>query len=339
MGVRIGINGFGRIGRVTFRQLGHFPQITVVGINDVAPVETLAHLLKYDSIHGRYAGEVSYTEEGLKINGRAIPICNQKEPEAIPWKELGADLVLECSGRFTEAEKASGHINAGAKRVIISAPAKGPPAKGPDATFVYGINHESYDPSKHRVVSNASCTTNCLVPIVFLLHRHFGIEKGLMTTIHSYTNDQMILDAPHKDLRRARAAASNQIPTTTGAAKSVGEVLPELKGKLDGLAIRVPTTNVSCVDFVALLKKAVTKEALLSVFREGAAGALKGILGLEEASLVSSDFLGDPRSCIVDAPSSMSIGNLAKVIAWYDNEVAFSRRLLDLATWIGSRES
>lgn len=332
MAIKVGINGFGRIGRIVMRQLKNHKDIECVGINDIAPLATLAHLFKYDSTHGRYAGTVEVAETSLKIDGRNIPVFSSKEPSKIPWKDVGADIVLECSGRFTTKETASEHLKGGAKKVIISAP-----ATDPDATFVFGVNHKNYNPAKDVVVSNASCTTNCLAPLAYILHKNFGLEKGFMTTVHSYTNDQMILDAPHKDLRRARSGAANQIPTTTGAAKAVGLVLPELKGKLDGLSIRVPTTNVSCTDLVALLKKEVTTDAMLGAFKEAATGELKNILGVETAELVSSDFLGDTRSSIVDAPVCKSMGNLVKVIAWYDNEVGFSARMCDLTRYIGER--
>jgi len=332
MTIRIGINGFGRIGRIILRQAKGRADLKFVGVNDIVPAKTLAHLLKYDSTHGRYAGTVQASENSMTVDGQEIPIFNSKEPSKTPWKEVGADIILECSGRFTDKASASEHLQSGAKKVIISAP-----ATDPDATFCYGVNHQTFDPKNHTVVSNASCTTNCLAPLAYVLHKNFGIEKGFMTTVHSYTNDQQILDAPHKDLRRARSGAANQIPTTTGAAKAVGLVLPELAGKLDGLAIRVPTTNVSCTDFVALVKKETTAEAVLTALKSAAAGELKNILGVETEPLVSSDFLGDPRSSIVDGPSTKAMGNLVKVIAWYDNEVGFSCRMLDLAQFIGER--
>ena len=332
MTIRIGINGFGRIGRIVLREAKNLNGIEFVGINDIAPLATLAHLFKYDSTHGRYAGTVEVGESALTIDGRTIPVFNSKEPAKIPWKEVGADIVMECSWRFTTKETAGEHLKGGAKKIIISAP-----ATDPDATFVFGVNHKQYNPEKDAVVSNASCTTNCLAPLAYVLHKNFGVEKGFMTTVHSYTNDQHILDAPHKDLRRARSGAANQIPTTTGAAKAVGLVLPDLAGKLDGISIRVPTTNVSCTDLVALLKKEVTTEKMIAAFTEAANGELKNILGVETAPLVSSDFLGDPRSSIVDAPSSKAMGNLVKIIAWYDNEVGFSCRMLDLARYIGER--
>lgn len=332
MAIRIGINGFGRIGRIVLRKAMAHPDLTIVGINDVAPADILAHLLQYDSTHGRFSGTVKLDNNQLLVNGKKIPLFASREPAQIPWKEVGADIVLECSGRFTDKTTASPHLQAGAKKVIISAP-----AKGHDATFVYGVNHTSYDPAKHTVVSNASCTTNCLAPLASVLHKNFGVERGFMTTIHSYTNDQMILDAPHKDKRRARSGAANQIPTTTGAAKAVGEVIPELKGKLDGMAVRVPTSNVSCTDFVAQVKKEVTAESVLQALTQAANTELKGILGVETNELVSSDFLGDERSSIVDAPSTKVLGNLVKVLSWYDNEVGFSCRLLDLTKYIGER--
>lgn len=308
--------------------------VQCVGINDIAPLSTLAHLFKYDSTHGRYKGTVKAGEKTLTVDGKEIPVFQSKEPAKIPWGELGADIVMECSGRFTTKETAGEHLKGGAKKVIISAP-----AEGVDATFVVGVNHKSFDAAKHTIVSNASCTTNCLAPVAYILHKNFGIENGFMTTVHSYTNDQMILDAPHKDLRRARSGAANQIPTTTGAAKAVGLILPELKGKLDGIAIRVPTANVSCTDFVAQVRKSTDTAVVLAALQEAANGELKGILGVETEPLVSSDFLGDPRSSIVDGPTVKVIGPLVKVLAWYDNEAAFSRRMLDLAQYVGGHLS
>lgn len=334
MTIKIGINGFGRIGRIVMRLAREHPGVQCVGINDIAPLPTLAHLFKYDSTHGRYKGTVKGGEKTLTVDGKEIPVFQSKEPAKLPWGELGADIVLECSGKFTKKETASEHLKGGAKKVIISAP-----AEGADATFVVGVNHKTFDPAKHTVVSNASCTTNCLAPVAYILHKNFGIENGFMTTVHSYTNDQMILDAPHKDLRRARSGAANQIPTTTGAAKAVGLILPELKGKLDGIAIRVPTANVSCTDFVAQVRKIADTAAVLAALQEAAAGELKGILGVETEPLVSSDFLGDPRSSIVDGPTVKVIGPLVKVLAWYDNEAAFSHRMLDLAQYIGGHLS
>lgn len=332
MAIRFGINGFGRIGRIVLRLARHNKNLQCVGINDVVPIPTLAHLFQYDSTHGRYSGRVATSEKALTVDGLEIPVFTSKEPAKIPWREVGADIVMECSGFFTDKAGASGHLNGGAKKIIISAP-----AKDPDATFVYGVNHRTFNPEKHTVVSNASCTTNCLAPVVYVLHKNFGVDSGFMTTIHSYTNDQKILDAPHKDLRRARSAAANQIPTTTGAAQAVGLVLPELKGKLDGLAIRVPTTNVSCVDFVGVLKKEADVQTVLDALTQAANGELKNILGVETLPLVSSDFLGDTRSSIVDALSTKTNGCLVKVLAWYDNEVGFSQRMLDLTQYIGEQ--
>lgn len=332
MAIRVGINGFGRIGRVILRYAKDHKNIQFVGINDIAPVATLAHLFQYDSTHGRYSGRVASSEKAITIDGREIPIFSSREPAKIPWRDVGADIVLECSGFFTDRKGAAEHLKGGAKKVIISAP-----AKEPDATFVYGVNHKQYDPEKHTVVSNASCTTNCLAPMAYVVHKNFGIERGFMTTIHSYTNDQKILDAPHSDWRRARAGAMSQIPTTTGAAKAVGLVLPELKGKLDGFAIRVPTANVSCTDLVAVVKKEVTVEKLVETLQDAAAGELKGILGVETLPLVSQDFLGDTRSSIIDVLSTKVNGNLIKLLSWYDNEVGFSCRMLDLTEWIGQK--
>lgn len=332
MTTRIGINGFGRIGRIVLRRLMQDSRLECAGINDIAPIATLSHLFRYDSTHGRYKGTVEAGENFLAIDGKKIPVFNSREPSQIPWNEVNAGIILECSGRFTDRASAGEHLKGGAKKVIISAP-----AADPDATFVFGVNHKNYNPEKQTVVSNASCTTNCLAPLAHILHKNFGFEKGFMTTVHSYTNDQQILDAPHKDLRRARAAAANQIPTTTGAAKAVGLVLPELAGKLDGFSIRVPTADVSCTDLVAVVKKETTAEAVNNAFEEAASGELKGVLGVETEPLVSSDFIGDPRSSIVDAPCTKAMGNLVKVIAWYDNEVGFSCRMLDLAKYMGER--
>jgi len=328
MNIKIGINGFGRIGRLATR-LALKQGFEIVGVNDIAPVSTLAHLFEFDSVHRRYQGTVSTKENSIVVDGKEIPIFCEKEPAKLPWKQTGAEIVFECTGRFTDRDGAAMHLQAGAQRVIISAP-----GKKSDATFVFGVNHKVFDPSKHHIVSNASCTTNCLAPVVAVLHKEFGVVKGLMTTIHSYTNDQEILDAPHKDLRRARGGAMNQIPTSTGAAKAVGLVLPELEGKLDGLAIRVPTANVSLVDLVCELKKSITTEELLAALKKAAAGEMKGVLGVEERELVSSDFIGDVRSSIVDAPFTKSMGNMVKVLSWYDNEIGFSCRMLDLARYI-----
>lgn len=330
MAIRVGINGFGRIGRIILRLARNNKQIECVGINDVVPTATLAHLFEFDSTHGRYPGRIAFSEKALTIDGREIPVFSSKEPVKIPWRDVGADIVLECSGLFTNRAGGGGHLKGGAKKVIISAP-----ATDPDATFVFGVNHQTFDPEQHTIVSNASCTTNCLAPLVHVLHKTFGVEQGFMTTIHSYTNDQKILDAPHTDLRRARSGAANQIPTTTGAAKAVGLVLPDLKGKLDGFAIRVPTVNVSCVDFVGWLKQEASADQVNQAFQEAAGGELKNILGFETRPLVSSDFLGDLRSSIIDAACTSVNGRMVKVLAWYDNETGFGRRMLDLAEYIG----
>lgn len=332
MTIRIGINGFGRIGRIVLRAAQQYSEVEVVGINDIAPIASLAHLLKYDSTHGRFGAKVTAGEKSLTIADHEIPVFASRQPSEIPWGNIGADIILECSGIFTERDKAAAHLASGAKKVIISAP-----ATNPDATFVYGVNHTSFDPNKHSVVSNASCTTNCLAPMAYVLHKKFGIESGFMTTIHSYTNDQQILDAPHKDLRRTRAAATNQIPTSTGAAKALGLVLPELNGKLDGFAIRVPTINVSCTDLVVQIKKPASVAEVNAALKEASLGNLKGILGFEEDPLVSSDFMGDPRSSIIDASCTKVIQNMVKVLSWYDNEAGFSHRMLDMAQYIGER--
>lgn len=329
--VRVGINGFGRIGRLVFR--AGFDDFEVVGINSLDDPKGVAHLLKYDSTHGRYSKSVENDEKNLVVDGKKIPLSAHKNPAEIPWKQWGCDIVLECTGAFKHKEDFLKHIQAGAKKVLVSAP-----ADGVDITTVYGINHTSYDPSKHQVLSNASCTTNCLTPIAKVLHETFGIEHGMMTTIHSYTNDQQVLDAPHKDLRRARAAGLSMIPTTTGAAKAVGLVLPELKGKIDGTSIRVPTPNVSLVDFVVQTKKEVSVDAINSAFKKAADGPLKGVLACEKAPLVSVDYIGNPYSSIVDLPSTMVMGpHMAKVFSWYDNEMGFSYRMVDMAKYLASK--
>lgn len=323
--VRVGINGFGRIGRLLFR--AGFDHLDIVGINDTSGTEQMAHLLKYDSSHGKYAKDVQFDEKNLIVAGKKIPTVSTKKPEEIPWKDWGVDIVLECTGAFKKKEEFLKHIQGGAKRVLVSAP-----ADGADLTVVVGVNHQNYDPSKHHVVSNASCTTNCLAPVAKVLHEKFQIERGMMTTVHSYTNDQRILDGGHKDLRRARAAAVSMIPTTTGAAKAVGQVLPELKGKIDGTSVRVPTPNVSLVDFVAQTKKPVTVETINDALTAAANGPLKGILAVESAPLVSVDFMGNPHSSIVDLESTMVMdGCMFKVLSWYDNEMGFSHRMVDFA--------
>jgi len=334
MAIRVGINGFGRIGRNILRATLHDKDIEFVAVNDVADAATLAHLLKYDSILGNLPDEVTSEGDTIHVAGRKIKVLAVKDPGQLPWKDLGATYVIESTGLFTDADKAKAHITAGAKRVIISAP-----AKGEDLTIVMGVNSDKYDASKHFIVSNASCTTNCLAPVAKVLQENFGITKGQMTTIHSYTNDQKILDLPHKDLRRARAAAQSMIPTSTGAAKAIYLAIPELKGKLDGVAIRVPTPNVSLVDLTAELGKRTTAEDVNAAFKKAAAGPLKGILEVSEKELVSVDFKGNPASSIVDAPLTKIVdGTLLKVFSWYDNEWGFSNRVKDLLHFMASKE-
>ena len=332
--VRIGINGFGRIGRGFVRCLAATPDVfDLVLINDLTDTATLAHLLKHDSVHGKFPGTVTTADGALIVNGAHIKITAEKDPAAIPWKAAGVDVVIEATGKFVDKAGTSKHIAGGAKKVVISAP-----AKSPDVTLCMGINTEMYKPAEHHIISNASCTTNCLAPVAKVIHESFGIVSGLMTTIHSYTNDQNVLDFPHKDLRRARAAALSMIPTTSGAAKALPEVLPALAGKLDGGAIRVPTPNVSLVDFTARLEKKTSVKELNDAFRAAAAGPLKGILAVSDEPLVSHDFNGDLHSSTVDAPLTQVIGgDLAKVMAWYDNEMAYSQRLLDLTKFIVER--
>ncbi len=330
MAVKVGINGFGRIGRIVLRAALGREAVDVVAVNDITDAKTLGHLFKYDSVHGAFPGEVEVDDSSIVVDGKPITVFAERDPAALPWKKLGIEIVVESTGIFVDKEGAGKHLEAGAKKVIITAP-----AKEPDLTVVLGANEGSYDKTKHHIVSNASCTTNCLAPVAKVLNDNFGIVHGLMTTTHSYTNDQRILDLPHKDLRRARAGAVSMIPTTTGAASAVAEVLPELKGKLDGMAIRVPTPNVSLVDLVAELKSEVTEEEILDAFRVAADGELKGILGLCEEPLVSIDFNGDPRSSIVDAESTRVIDKkMVKVLAWYDNEWAYSMRVVDLIEYI-----
>ncbi|MGJ7045113.1 type I glyceraldehyde-3-phosphate dehydrogenase [Thermoanaerobacterium thermosulfurigenes] len=334
MTVKVGINGFGRIGRNFFRAaLKKNVDLDIVAFNDLTDAKTLAHLLKYDSTFGQFEGEVVAKEDSLVVNGKEIKILKETDPAKLPWKELGVDIVIESTGRFTNKEDAVKHIEAGAKKVIISAP-----AKNEDITIVMGVNEDKYDPNVHHVISNASCTTNCLAPFAKVLHNKFGIKRGLMTTVHSYTNDQRILDLPHKDLRRARSAAMSIIPTTTGAAKAVALVLPELKGKLNGFAMRVPTPDVSVVDLVAELEKSVTVEEVNAALKEAAENELKGILGYTDEPLVSMDFKGDSRSSIVDGLSTMVMeGNMVKVVSWYDNEWGYSNRVVDLAKYVADR--
>ncbi|HPZ08500.1 MAG TPA: type I glyceraldehyde-3-phosphate dehydrogenase [Candidatus Eremiobacteraeota bacterium] len=332
MSIKIGINGFGRIGRqVTRILLEKYPEFEIVGINDITSPETNAHLFKYDSTYGRFHGDVFLEGEFMHVGKAKFKVMAMKNPGELPWKNLAADIVLECTGIFTDEEKAKVHLMAGAKKVIISAPAKG----GDVFTVVMGVNEDKYDPSKHHILSNASCTTNCLAPFARILHENFSIEHAFMTTIHAYTNDQRILDLPHKDLRRARAAGLNIIPTTTGAAKAVGLVLPELKGKFDGIALRVPTPTVSVVDLVCKVEKNTNKEEVNQKFKEASEGNLKGILGYTELPLVSSDFRGCELSGIIDGASTMVIGgNMVKVIAWYDNEWGYATRLADFVKYM-----
>jgi glyceraldehyde 3-phosphate dehydrogenase len=335
MAVRVGINGFGRIGRQSLKAiLERQPQLEVVAANDITDTATNAHLLRYDSNYGRFPGTVEVAGNDLVVNGKPIKIFAEKDPSKLPWKDLGVDIVIESTGLFTDKEKAQVHITSGgAKKVIISAP-----AKGEDITIVLGVNEGMYDPAKHHVISNASCTTNCLAPAAKVVHDSFGIVRGLMTTIHAYTNDQRILDLPHKDLRRARAAAMSIIPTTTGAAKAVALVIPDLKGKFHGYALRVPVSTVSVVDFVAELKRETTAEEVNAAFKAAAEGPLKGILGVESQPLVSIDFKGDDRSSIVDAELTMVMGgNMVKVVAWYDNEWGYSCRVADLCAFIAQK--
>ena len=331
--VKVGINGFGRIGRNVFRAALNNPNVEIVAINDLTDTKTLAHLLKYDTTHGTLNATVEAKEGTIVVNGKEVKVFSERDPAALPWGEYGVEIVVESTGRFTDKEKASAHLQGGAKKVIISAP-----ATNEDITIVMGVNEDKYDPKAHTVISNASCTTNCLAPFAKVLHEKFGIVKGMMTTVHSYTNDQQVLDLPHKDLRRARAAAENIIPSTTGAAKAVALVLPELKGKLNGMSMRVPTPNVSVTDLVAELKVNVTVEEVNAALKEAAEGPLKGILAYSEEPLVSSDYKGNPHSSIIDALSTMVVeGNLVKVVSWYDNEWGYSNRVVDLAIYIASK--
>src|SRR5215468_1162726 len=328
--VRIGINGFGRIGRGFVRCLAATPDaFDLVLVNDLTDVGTLAHLLKHDSVHGRYPGTVEIKDGAIVVNGDTMKISAEKDPAAVPWKDAGVDIVIESTGKFVDKEGAGKHLKGGAKKVVISAP-----AKGPDVTLCMGINLEMYKPAEHHIISNASCTTNCLAPIAKVLHESFGIVSGLMTTVHSYTNDQQILDLPHKDLRRARAAALSIIPTTTGAAKALKEVLPAMAGKLDGMALRVPTPNVSLVDLTVRLEKKTTAKEINEAMRTAANGPLKGILAVSDEPLVSCDFNGDRHSSIVDSALTNANGDLAKVMSWYDNEIGYSQRLYDLTKFV-----
>ena len=333
MAVRVGINGFGRIGRNILRAAIGNPGVDFVAVNDLTNAATLAHLLKYDSVLGNLAADVKPSADGITVDGDAFKVLSVRDPAQLPWKDLGVDVVFESTGLFTSREGAAKHIAAGAKKVIITAP-----AKGQDITIVLGVNEQKYDPAKHQIISNASCTTNCLAPLVKVIHERFGLRKGWMTTVHSYTNDQQLLDLPHKDLRRARAAALSIIPTTTGAATAVGEVLPELKGRLDGFAMRVPTANVSVVDLNALVDKKTSREEVNAALREAARGPLKGILAYSEEELVSIDFRGNPHSSIVDAAyTKVMDGDFVKLLSWYDNEWAYSTRCIDLLLTIVAR--
>jgi len=333
MAIKVGINGFGRIGRNVLRASLNDPNLEFVAVNDLTDPKTLAHLLKYDSVLGNLKNKVSASGDSIQVDGKTIRVFKEKDPAALPWESVGAQVVIESTGRFTDANEAKKHLRGPVKKVIISAP-----AKNEDFTVVLGVNQDKYDPAKHHIISNASCTTNCLAPIVKVINDNFKIVSGTMTTIHSYTNDQVILDFPHKDLRRARAAALSMIPTTTGAAKALKLVIPEMAGKLDGFAIRVPTPNVSVVDLVAQVEKKATKDEVNAAMKKASeSGPLKGILGFEENELVSSDFKGDERSSILDAPSTLTIGNLVKAVSWYDNEWGYSCRVRDLINFIGSK--
>ncbi len=335
MATRVGINGFGRIGRQSLKAMleRHPHDLEVVAVNDLTDTKTNAHLLKYDSTYGHFPGEIETTADSLIVNGHTIKVISQRDPAQIPWSDLGVALVIESTGLFTDASKAAAHLQGGAKKVIISAP-----AKGEDITLVLGVNEDMYDPRTHHIISNASCTTNCLAPTAKVLNDTFGIERGLMNTIHSYTNDQRILDQVHKDLRRARTAGANIIPTTTGAARALALVIPELKGRFDGMSLRVPTVTVSVVDFVATVRKEATKEAVNDAYKQAAAGSLKGLLDYTEEPLVSTDFRGDDHSAIVDGLSTMVVGgNMVKVVAWYDNEWGYSCRIADLAHFLAEK--
>ena len=336
MAVRVGINGFGRIGRNVLRAATMAKQtdIEFVGVNDITDTKTLAHLLKYDSVHRRFPGTVEAKADALVVNGKTIKVSAIKEPEKLPWKDLGVEFVLESTGRFTDKENASKHLAAGAKKVVISAP-----AKGEDITICMGVNNDKYDPAKHHIISNASCTTNCLVPMVKVVIENFGFKHGFMTTVHSYTNDQQILDLPHKDLRRARAAALSIIPTTTGAAKATGLVIPEVKGKIDGISLRVPTPDVSIVELVADVEKSTTVEAVNAAFKQAAAsGPLKGILETSDEPLVSTDYIGSLYSSVIDTMSTAVIdGTLVHISSWYDNEMGYSARCVDLLAYMGKK--
>ncbi len=337
MATRVGINGFGRIGRNVVRAARAMKatELEFVAVNDLTDTKTLAHLLKYDSVHGRYEGEVTAQSDAISVDGRSIKVLSEKEPSKLPWKDLGVELVLESTGRFTDRDKAALHLAGGAKRVVISAP-----AKQEDITIVYGVNHEKYDPSKHQIISNASCTTNCLVPVVKVILDRFGFVSGFMTTVHSYTNDQQILDLPHKDLRRARAAALSIIPTTTGAAKATSLVLPEVKGKIDGVSLRVPTPDVSVVALTCVVQKSTSADEVNAAFREAAkSGPLKNVIAVSDEPLVSVDYIGSLQSSTIDSLSTNVVGGtLVNVTSWYDNEMGYSARCVDLLRYLGSRK-
>jgi glyceraldehyde 3-phosphate dehydrogenase len=333
MAVKVGINGFGRIGRNFFRAAKEKKvDLDFVAVNDITDSETLAHLLKYDSVLGKLDAEISTTDEGITVDGEGFKVLAERDPGALPWKELGVEIVVESTGLFTEREKAEKHLEAGAQKVIISAP-----AKGEDVTIVLGVNEGEYDPTQHHVISNASCTTNCVVPLASVLDEAFGIDRALMTTCHAYTNDQNLLDLPHKDLRRARAAAINIVPASTGAAKATYLAIPKLKGKMDGMAFRVPVPDGSVTDLVALLDRDVTVEEVNEAYRTAAGGKLDGIVKYSEELLVSSDIVGDSHSCVFDAPSTMALGNMVKVVGWYDNEWGYSNRLVELTEMVASK--
>jgi len=335
MAVKVGINGFGRIGRQSFKAIRDYQAaaLEVVAVNDITDPKTNAHLLKYDSNYGVFPAQIEARDDAIVVDGKPIKVLAERDPAKIPWRDFGVEIVIEGTGLFTDAEKASAHFQGGAKKVIITAP-----AKNEDWTVVLGVNDDKYDPNKHNVISNASCTTNCIAPVVKVLHDNFGVRKGFMTTIHAYTNDQRILDTVHKDLRRARTAALNIIPTTTGAARAVTQVIPELKGRLDGMAFRVPTSTVSVVDFVATLERGASKDQINEAFHDAASESLRGILGYTDEPLVSIDFKGDPRSSIVDALSTMAIGDdMVKVLSWYDNEWGYACRTADLCAFLAKK--
>ena len=333
MTIRVGINGFGRIGRNFYRAVqSSGADIEIVAVNDLGSLKTMAHLLKYDSVLGVLPNEISATDDGIKIDGKTLKVLQVRDPKELPWKSLGVDLVIESTGIFTDRDKAAVHLDAGAPLVIVSAP-----SNGADATFVYGVNHNDFDPAQHKVISNASCTTNCFVPLVKVLDDAFGVENGLMTTVHAYTGDQQLVDGPHSDLRRARGAAINITPTSTGAARATSLVMAAMKGKLDGTSLRVPVPTGSITDFVANLKKPASVEEINAAYKAAASGALKGILEYTEAPIVSSDIVTNPHSCIFDSGLTMSMGSMVKVLGWYDNEWGYSNRLVDLTKFVGSK--